>query len=74
MLFNSLLDQFVSSFARANVLSIFEFDALIHRLFIKEFDQQTPKMKDIRCVFNLQESKIMIYVGVDGDICVNLEF
>ena len=27
ILFGSLLDQFVSSFGRANVLSIFEFDA-----------------------------------------------
>ncbi len=27
VLFGSLLDQFVSSFALANVLSIFEFDA-----------------------------------------------
>jgi hypothetical protein len=47
---------------------------LIHWLFNKDFDQQIQWIRDIHCVFTLLESKIKIYVGVNGDICVNLEF
>ncbi len=67
----SLFDQFVG-FARANMLSIFEFDA--DWLFNKDFDQRIQWIRDMHSVFNLKESKIKIYVGVDGDIRVNLEF
>ncbi len=42
--------------------------------FKKDFDQKIQWIRDIFWVFNLWESKIKIYVGVDGDICVNLEF
>ncbi len=45
---------------------------LIRWLFNKDFDQQIQWIRDILFVFNLQESKIKIYVGVDVDICVNL--
>jgi hypothetical protein len=47
VLFSSLLDQFVSSFDRASVLSIFEFDA---DLFIKDFDHQIRWIGDILCL------------------------
>jgi hypothetical protein len=47
---------------------------LIHRLFNKDFDQLIRWIRDILFVFNLEVSKIRIYVGVDGDICVDSEF
>jgi hypothetical protein len=43
------------------------------RLFNKDFDQQIQWIRDILFIFNVQESNIRIYIGVDGDICVNLE-
>jgi hypothetical protein len=42
--------------------------------FSKDFDQQIHWIRDIPFVFYSSESKIKTYVGVDGDICVNLEF
>ena len=71
---DSLLDQLVSSFARAYVLSIFEFDADIifdfpTRILINRFNGFETFF-----VWYLKESKIKICVGVDGDICVKLWF
>ncbi len=49
---------------------------LIHSIsltFNKEFDQQIVYLRATLVLLNLSESKIKIYVGVDGDICVNLK-
>ncbi len=46
---------------------------LILWLFSKNFDQQIQWIRDILFVFDFQESRIKIYVGVNGDICVSLE-
>ncbi len=75
VLFGSLLDQFEISFARANVISIFEFDTdwfidFSTRILINGFNG----LETFFFVFNLKESKIKINVGVNDDICVNLEF
>ncbi len=68
------LDQFISSFAFAYVLSILAFDAdwFIH-ITTKGFDQMIQWNRDIRVVFNSWKSKIKIYVEVDydDDICVD---
>ncbi len=79
VLFGTLLHQFVSSFARAYVLSTFEFDTdcfidfptriLINRLngletFFLSLIYKNPRF----------QTKMKIYIGVDGDICINLEF
>ncbi len=74
-LFGSLLDQLVISFARAIVISIFEFDTdwfidFSTRIMINGFNG----LETFFFVFYLKESKIKINVGVNGDICVNLEF
>ena len=62
----SLLDQFASSFDRANGLSIFQFDA-IHRLFSKRFwlmgKMESEWIRNSCFVFNFWNSKIKIYVG-----------
>ncbi len=74
VLFGSLIDEFVSSLARANVLSIFEFDAgwlvdFLTRILIYGFNEFETFF-----YLNFHESKIKIYVGVDDNICDNLEF
>ena len=72
LLFGSLLDQFVSSFDRANGLSIFQFDLLTFQQ--KNFDQWVLWIMDICSVFNFWKSKIRIYVGVDAIIVSTLSF
>ena len=53
VLFGSLLDQFVSSFDRANGLSIFQFDADRFIDFsAKDFDRWVQWIRDSRFAFN----------------------
>ncbi len=78
VLFGSLLYQSVDSFARAYA-TLCSFNIrircrMIHWLVIKDFNQQMQWIRDILLVFDLYESKIKIYDGVDGVICVKLEF
>ena len=56
---------------------------LVHWLFNKDFDQQIQWIKDIDFVFDwslmriqfiIQDQDLCWRLGVDGDICVNLEF
>ena len=69
VLFGSLLAQFVSSFDRANVLSIFQIDAVRFIDFsAKDFDRWVQWIRDSYFVFNFWKSKIKIYVGVDAII------
>ena len=75
VLFWSLLDQFVSSFDRANGLSIFQFDAVRYIDFsAKGFDQWVQWIRDSCFVFNFWKSKIKIYVEVDAIIVSILSF
>jgi hypothetical protein len=71
--FGSLLDQFVGSFALANECALLNRIRyrLIYWLFKQDFDQKIPWIRNILFVFNFEESKIKIYVGVAGVICVN---
>jgi hypothetical protein len=75
VLFGSLLDSSVSSFARAYVLSIFEFDAdgfidFSTRSLISKFNGL--KTYCLSLIYNNPRSRFML--EFDGDICVNLEF
>ena len=75
VLFGSLLDPFVSSFDRANGLSIFQFDAVRFIDFsAKDFDRWVQWIRDSCFVFNFWKSKIKIYVGVDAIIVSILSF
>jgi hypothetical protein len=74
-LFGLLLDQFVRlrSFAHGYMLSIFQFDAdwfidFSTRSLINRFNGLEFRNILVQVVFNLRESNIKIYVGVDGDI------
>ena len=75
VLFGSLLNQFVSSFDRANGLSIFQFDAVWFIDFsAKDFDRWVQWIRDSCFVFNFWKSKLKIYVGVDAIIVSILSF
>ena len=73
VLFGSLLDQFVSVFARVNVLSTFEFDAVRFNGVI--FLSMDFMHWDTYFVFNPKDSRSKIYVEVyDGVVPIlNLE-
>ena len=75
VLFGSLLDQFVSSFDRANRLSMFQFDAVRFIDFsANDFDLSAQWITRDSCsVLDFWKSKIKIYVVVDA-YCVNYEF
>ena len=66
VLFGSLLDQFVSSFHRSNVLSTFEFDAVRSSLFRKSVDQRIQWNRG-SCSVYFQETMIKIFGGIDDD-------
>jgi hypothetical protein len=76
VLFGSLLDQFVIFFSCQLECAFnirIQCRLIIYPLTFhlnKDFDQQIQWIRDIPFVFNLWESKIKIYAGVDGDICV----
>ena len=75
VLFGSLLAQFVSSFDRANVLSIFQIDAVRFIDFsAKDFDRWVQWIRDSYFVFNFWKSKVKIYDGVDAFIVSILGF
>ena len=74
VLFGSLLDQFVCSFARANVLSKFEFDAdwffdFSTRISINRFNGLETFF--VSLIYTNPRSRFMLELM---DICVNLEF
>ena len=58
VLFGSLLDQFVSSFDRANWLSIFQFDAIRFIDFsAKGFDRRVRWIRDCCFVFDSENRR-----------------
>ena len=67
VLFGSLLDQFVSSFDRANGLSIFQFDAVRFMTFQQKIliDGFNGSGTVVLSLIS-QKSKIKIHVGVDA--------
>ncbi len=69
VLFGSLLDQYVNRFARANVLSIFEFDADVSIDFLTRI--LINGLRDIFLVLNFIRIQDQDYVGVDDN---NLEY
>jgi hypothetical protein len=85
-LFDSLFNHFVGSFARAYEISVFKFGAdwLIDFWFINDIDWFIDFSTRISINrFNRLETFFLslisknsnkIYVGLDGDICVNLKF
>ena len=65
----------VSSFDRANGLSIFQFDADRFIDFSANFFERWVQwIRDSRFAFNFWKSKIKIYVGVDAIIVSILSF
>ena len=74
VLFGSLLDQFVSSFDRANGLSIFQFDAVQFIDFsAKDFDRWVQWIRD-SCLSLISENPRSAFVGVDAIIVSILSF
>ena len=72
VLFGSLLDQFVSSFARANGLSIFQFDAVRFIDFsAKDFDRWVQWRQVLSLISGNPISRFMLELVL---LCVDFEF
>ena len=75
VLFGLLLAQFVSSFDRANGLSMLQFDAVRFIDFSANFfDRWVQWIRDSCYVFDFWKSKIKIYLEVDAIIVSILNF